>query len=131
MGRTGQGGAVYRGRLGPARTQGFSLGSLLVVVLVAGAVLIPAVKTIPSLLEYFSVKRAVSYAKQQASSKQEVASYFDKQAQIDRITVLRGDDLDIEENDSGGIRSVGFSYRSEVPIYGPLSFLITYSGTQY
>jgi len=104
---------------------------LLVVVLVAGGVLIPAVKTIPSLLEYFSVKRAVSYAKQQGGSKQEVASYFDKQAQIDRITVLRGDDLDIEENDSGGIRSVGFSYRSEVPIYGPLSFLITYSGTQY
>ncbi|WP_231907929.1 MULTISPECIES: DUF4845 domain-containing protein [Cupriavidus] len=111
--------------------RGFSLGTLLVVVLVAVGVVIPVIKTIPSLLEYFSVKRAVAYARQQASGKQEVAGYFDKQAQIDRITALRGDDLDIQESEGGGIGAVSFSYRSEVPIYGPLSFLITYSGTQY
>ena len=59
--------------------------------MVAVGVVIPVIKTIPSLLEYFSVKRAVAYARQQASGKQ-VAGYFDKQAQIDRITALRGDD---------------------------------------
>lgn len=134
MGRSGQvvGAVGGRARLaGNDRRRGFSMGSLLVVILVVGGVVIPAVRAIPSLLEYFSVKRAVSYAKQQASNKREIADYFSKQAQIDRITAVRSDDLDIHEDDNGTIRSVGFSYRNEVPLYGPLSLLITYSGTQY
>ncbi|WP_029044054.1 MULTISPECIES: DUF4845 domain-containing protein [Cupriavidus] len=128
------GGAVGGRRQRLARhsgQRGFSLGSLLVVILVVVGVVIPAIRAIPSLLEYFSVKRAVSYAKQQASNRREVADYFNKQAQIDRITAVRSDDLDIHEDDNGTIRSVGFSYRNEVPLYGPLSLLITYSGTQY
>lgn len=113
------------------RARGFSLGSLLVVILIVGGIVLPAVRAIPSLLEYFSVKRAASYAKQRAGNKREVAEYFDKQAQIDQIRALRGEDLTIQENDNGTIQSVTFSYRSEVPVYGPLSLLITYSGTQY
>ncbi|WP_370565032.1 DUF4845 domain-containing protein [Cupriavidus sp. UME77] len=121
-----------RARLaGRYKVRGFSLGSLLIVILIVGGIVIPAVRAIPSLLEYFSVKRAISYAKQQASNKREVADYFAKQAQIDRITAVRSDDLDIHEDDNGTIRSVGFSYRNEVPLYGPLSLMITYSGTQY
>ncbi|WP_420996372.1 DUF4845 domain-containing protein [Cupriavidus sp. 30B13] len=131
-GRTAGAAAGRRARLaGNGRQRGFSLGSLLVVILVVGGVVIPAIRAIPSVLEYFSVKRAVSYAKQQASNRREVADYFNKQAQIDRITAVRSDDLDIHEDDNGTIRSVGFSYRNEVPLYGPLSLLITYSGTQY
>jgi hypothetical protein len=60
----------------------------------------------------------------------DVAASFDKQAAIDRISSLKGEDLDIEEDETGRIRAVGFEYRTEVQIYGPLSFLITYSGTQ-
>ncbi|KJK26181.1 membrane protein [Burkholderiaceae bacterium 16] len=134
MGQSGRVVGAVRGRArlsGRSKPRGFSLGSLLIVILVVGGFVIPAVRAIPSLLEYFSVKRAVSYAKQQASNKREVADYFNKQAQIDRITAVRSDDLDIHEDDNGGIRSVGFSYRNEVPLYGPLSLLITYSGTQY
>ncbi|MGE8365743.1 DUF4845 domain-containing protein [Cupriavidus basilensis] len=134
MGQSGRVVGAVRGRArlsGSGKPRGFSLGSLLIVILVVGGIVIPAVRAIPSLLEYFSVKRAISYAKQQASNKREVADYFNKQAQIDRITAVRSDDLDINEDDNGGIRSVGFSYRNEVPLYGPLSLLITYSGTQY
>ncbi|MDF3835310.1 DUF4845 domain-containing protein [Cupriavidus basilensis] len=134
MGQSGQKVRVVRAQArlaGRNRPRGFSLGSLLVVILVVGGVVIPAVRAIPSLVEYFSIKRAVGYAKQQASNKREVADYFNKQAQIDRITAVRSDDLDIQEDDNGTIRSVGFSYRNEVPLYGPLSLLITYSGTQY
>ncbi len=123
----------YRGRVRVGvihKSRGFSLGSLLIAVIVVGAVAVPALKTIPSLIEYFSVKRAASYAKNTGTKRSEVAASFDKQASIDRITAIRGEDLDIEEDEAGRIRSVGFEYRAEVPIYGPLSFLITYSGTQ-
>jgi hypothetical protein len=112
------------------RAGGFSLGALLVVILIVGGLVIPAVRAIPSVLEYVSVKRAASYAKQRATNKREVVDYFDRQAQIDRISAVRGDDLNVREDENGAIRAVDFSYRSEVPLYGPLTLLITYSGTQ-
>ncbi|WP_237380144.1 DUF4845 domain-containing protein [Cupriavidus sp. SW-Y-13] len=126
----------FRGSRGCARagvtkkSRGFSMGSLLVILLLIIAVAIPALKSIPSVMEYFSVKRAVNYARDNSSNRKELAASFDKQASIDDIRSIHGEDLDITEDDTGRIRSVGFEYRTEVKIYGPLSFLITYSGTQ-
>ena len=136
MGQTGQSGRarnVGRGRVSPVRrrTEGFSLWTLLVVIFFVIGVALPALRAIPSLTEYFSVKRAASYAKQKATNKREVVEYFDKQATIDRIAVVRGEDLQIREDENGTIQSVDFAYRTEVPVYGPLSLLISYSGTQH
>lgn len=129
-------GQDFLGNRGKARvvvihkSRGFSLGSMLVVTALVLAVALPALKSIPSMLEYFSVKRATSYAKDRSSNRKDVAANFDKQAQIDNISSIRGEDLDVNEDETGRIRSIGFEYRTEVKIYGPLSFLITYSGTQ-
>ena len=112
------------------KSRGFSMGSLLVVVIIVGAVALPAMKSIPSLLEYFSVKRAVKYAMDSSNNRTEAIANFNKQAYIDRISSIKGEDLDVTEDEGGRIRSIGFEYRTEVPVYGPLSFLITYSGTQ-
>lgn len=137
MGQTGKGKGKVQGReYVPAWSRrrgqgGFSVWTLLVIVVFVIGVALPAVRSIPSLVEYFSVKRAASYAKQRAVNKREVVDYFDKQAVIDRIAVVKGEDLLIREDDNGNIRSVDFSYRTEVPVYGPLSLLITYSGTQH
>ncbi|CAG9181445.1 DUF4845 domain-containing protein [Cupriavidus respiraculi] len=131
MGRTGRKGRSGRTvGAGRRRAGGFSLGTLLVAIVVVGGLVIPAVRALPSVLEYFSVKRAAGYAKQRATNKREVVDYFDRQAQIDRISAVRGDDLTVREDENGAIRAVDFSYRSEVPLYGPLTLLITYSGTQ-
>lgn len=133
MGQFGKVGEKFpAGRLGHrARQGGFSLWTLLVIVVFVVGVAIPAIRSIPSMVEYFSVKRAASYAKQRAVNKREVVEYFDKQAIIDRIAAVKGEDLLIREDDNGAIQSVEFSYRTEVPVYGPLSLLITYSGTQH
>ncbi|AZG13976.1 DUF4845 domain-containing protein [Cupriavidus pauculus] len=112
------------------RSRGFSLGSMLVVVILIAAVALPALKSLPSAMEYFSVKRAINYARDRAMNRKDVAANFDRQAQIDNITSIRGEDLDVNEDETGRIRSIGFEYRTEVKVYGPLSFLITYSGTQ-
>ncbi|QEZ47248.1 DUF4845 domain-containing protein [Cupriavidus oxalaticus] len=137
MGQTGKGKGKEQGReYGQAGSRrrgqgGFSVWTLLVVVVFVIGVALPAVRSIPSLVEYFSVKRAASYAKQRAVNKREVVEYFDKQAVIDRIAAVKGEDLLVREDENGNIRSVDFSYRTEVPVYGPLSLLITYSGTQH
>lgn len=113
------------------KSRGFSMGSMLVVVIIVLAVVLPALKSIPSVMEYIAVKRAVNYAKDSSGgNRKDLAANFDKQAQIDDIHSIKGEDLDVIEDDSGRVRSVGFEYRTEVRIYGPLSFLITYSGTQ-
>lgn len=112
------------------KSRGFSLGSLLVVIVIVIAVVLPVVKAIPSVIEFFSVKRAVNYAKDRSANRKEVAANFNRQAQIDRIEAVKGEDLDVNEDDAGRIRSIDFSYRTEIPVYGPLSLLITYSGTQ-
>ncbi len=111
-------------------SRGFSLGSLLVVVIIVAAVALPALKSLPSVMEYFSVKRAVNYARDSSANRKELAANFDKQALIDNIHSLKGEDLDVFEDEGGRVRSVAFEYRTEVQIYGPLSFLITYTGTQ-
>lgn len=113
------------------RSRGFSMGSLLIVIVVLICVILPAVKSIPSVLEYFSVRRAVTFAKDHATNRKEVATYFDKQAQIDQISSVKGEDLDVQEDEGGRVRAIDFSYRTEIPVYGAVSLLITYSGTQH
>ncbi|NOV27430.1 DUF4845 domain-containing protein [Cupriavidus necator] len=131
MGRLGKVGASNHPARRRAGAGGFSVWTLLVIVVFVVGVALPALRAIPSLVEYFSVKRAAGYAKQRAANKREVVEFFEKQAAIDRITAVKGEDLLIREDDNGTIRSVDFSYRTEVPVYGPLSLLITYSGTQH
>lgn len=112
------------------RQSGFSLLGLIVTVLLVLAVFIPVLKTVPSLLEYQSVKRAAEHARMQGTSVTSAIAAFDKQAQVDGVTVVRGKDLDIQESAGGTIESVRFSYRSEILLYGPISLAIQYSGTQ-
>ena len=131
MGRFGKVGAANRPARRGGGAGGFSVWTLLVIVVFVVGVALPALRAIPSLVEYFSVKRAAGYAKQRAANKREVVEFFEKQAAIDRITAVKGEDLLIREDDNGTIQSVDFSYRTEVPVYGPLSLLITYSGTQH
>ncbi|WP_423197740.1 MULTISPECIES: DUF4845 domain-containing protein [unclassified Cupriavidus] len=116
-------GVIYKSR-------GFSIWSLLVIIVVLLCAVLPAVKSIPSVLEYFSVRRAVSFARDHATNRQEVATYFDKQAQIEQISSIKGEDLNVTEDDTGRVRAIDFSYRTVIPVYGSVSLLITYSGTQ-
>ncbi|MDF6804809.1 DUF4845 domain-containing protein, partial [Escherichia coli] len=76
-----------------------------------------------------AITRAVKQARERASTREEVASAFDKQAAIDDITSIKGEDLEVLDG-GGSIQAVRFSYKREVPLYGPIGLVITYSGTQ-
>ena len=111
------------------RRAGFSLLGLLVTVVLAVGVFVPLVKVVPSLLEYQSVKRAAYQARTEGSSAMAARAAFERQALVDGVEVVRGRDLDIQTNANGSVESVRFSYRREIPLYGPLSLAIQYSGT--
>ncbi|AXW62484.1 DUF4845 domain-containing protein [Ralstonia solanacearum] len=103
-------------------------GFLIAIVVIVTAVL-PAIRVIPSLMEYQSVQHAIKIARERAATRADVAIAFDKQAAIDDIQAIKGEDLEVIES-NGSVQMVRFSYKREVPLYGPLALLITYSGSQ-
>ncbi|MCL9847569.1 DUF4845 domain-containing protein [Ralstonia solanacearum P673] len=103
-------------------------GILIGIVLIITAVL-PAIRAIPSLMEYQAIHHAIKIAREKAATREDVAIAFDKQAAIDDIQAIKGRDLDVIES-GGSVQMVRFSYKREVPLYGPLALLITYTGSQ-
>lgn len=107
------------------RMQGVSfLGflSILILVFLIGTTIL---RSVPSYMEYQSVKRAVNWAKQNSNNRKDFLATFDKQAQLDRIEAITSKDLDIDESNGGMV--VGFKYRKEIELFGPISLLITYA----
>ncbi len=98
----------------------FSLGMLVLVAMVA-------MKVVPTAIEYFSIKKAISSAKNAGSTARDIESAFNKQAEVGYITSISGKDLVIENNGNG--IDVSFSYQKKIPLFGPASLLLEYEGT--
>ncbi|CAJ0801250.1 hypothetical protein LMG7141_03938 [Ralstonia condita] len=109
-------------------SHGITMFGILIGIIVLITAVLPAIRAIPSLMEYQAITRAVKQARDRGTSRQDVVGAFDKQAAIDDITSLKGDDLEVLDA-GGSIQAVHFSYKREIPLYGPISMVITYSGT--
>ena len=111
------------------QSRGITMFGMLIGIIVLITAVLPAIRSIPSLMEYQAITRAVKQARERASTREEVSNAFDKQAAIDDIKSIKGEDLEVL--DAGGtIQAVRFSYKREIPMYGPIGLVITYSGTQ-
>jgi hypothetical protein len=97
--------------------------SLGVIVLIA----MLAMKVVPTVIEYTSIKKAISVAKNGGTTANEIQSTFDKQADVGYITSITGKDLVITR-DNGEIE-VSFSYQKKIPLFGPATLLLEYEGT--
>ncbi|GCB02915.1 hypothetical protein PSUB009319_05460 [Ralstonia sp. SET104] len=102
---------------------------ILIGIIVLITFVLPAIRSVPSLMEYQAITRAVKQARERASTREEIANAFDRQAAIDDITSIKGEDLEVLDG-GGSIQAVRFSYKREIPLYGPIGLVITYSGTQ-
>ncbi|CAJ0818646.1 MULTISPECIES: DUF4845 domain-containing protein [Ralstonia] len=111
------------------QSRGISMFGILIGIIVLITFVLPAIRSVPSLMEYQAITRAVKQARERASTREEVSNAFDKQAAIDDIKSIKGEDLDVLDA-GGSIQAVRFSYKREIPLYGPIGLVITYSGTQ-
>jgi len=84
-------------------------------------------KVVPTVIEYTSIKKAISVAKNGGTTANEIQSTFDKQADVGYITSITGKDLVITR-DNGEIE-VSFSYQKKIPLFGPATLLLEYEGT--
>ena len=109
--------------------RGITLFGLLLWANVIGFLALVGMRVVPTVNEYFTIKRAVSkIAAEGLSSVPEIRSAFEKQTQIEySINSISAKDLDItKENDKVVIR---FAYDKEVEIMSPVYLLIKYEGS--
>ena len=109
--------------------RGVSLMALIAVLFILVIAGIFAMKVVPSFLEFRSAKTAINaIAKEkQGASVADIRKSFDARAQIDDITAIKSGDLEITKEGNEVI--VGFGYRKEVKLFGPLSLVIDYAAT--
>ena len=120
---------MHRAGLAARRARGITMCGFLIAIVVLVTAVLPAIRAVPSLLEYQAIHHAIKIARERAATRADVAIAFDKQAAIDDIQAIKGEDLEVIES-NGSVQMVRFSYKREVPLYGPLALLITYSGSQ-
>lgn len=110
----------------PHRERGLSLVGLVIVLALLSFVAIVVAKVAPTFVEYRAVQAAVKKAKAQANTVPEMQKAFDRSATIDDITAISGKDLDITKVNDDYV--IAFAYTKKVPLFGPVSLTIDYSG---
>ena len=106
---------------------GISLGGLIAGAIVFIILAAIGMKLLPSYLEFFAVKKAVSALASEArggTTVAEIRKGFDQRAMIDDINTVKGSDLEITK-DSGGIVIVA-GYRREIPLVANIGVYIDF-----
>jgi Tfp pilus assembly protein FimT len=104
---------------------GLSLLGLIFVLFLIVIVALFAMKIVPSFLEYRTAKSAIDAIARSAQSPQEARRAFENRSAIDDIKTIRPQDLEITRD--GNQLVIGFAYRKEVQLFGPVGLYIEYA----
>ncbi len=107
--------------------RGVSLSGLIVVLGVIIAISMLALKVIPSVLEYRSIKDAIVAAKATNGTPAEMRLAFNKNADINAVTTIEGKDLMITK--VNGETEVAFDYEQRISLFKNVALVIHYTGT--
>jgi hypothetical protein len=107
---------------------GFSLLGFVLLLAVIFGIGIIGMKSFPIVMENRAIAKAIVKAKAAGSTPAEIASAFNKAAQIDDISTITGNDLSFEKGKSGEME-VSFDYAKEVELAGPVSLLFRFKGS--
>ncbi len=113
------------------RQRGLSIVSLLLGCVVLVIVALVGIKVGPAYMEYATVKKDVAALVQsgeaRTASVAEIRKAFDRRAQVDDITAITSQDLDISKDGSDVV--ISFSYPKKVPLFSNVSLLIEFAGS--
>ena len=112
---------------GARRQRGFTLFSLLFWAIVVGFVALIGMRVLPTLNEYFTIKRAINKITSEGTTVPEIRNAFERQKDIEySITSISSKDLQItKENDK---IVVSFAYDKEIELMKPVFLLIKFEG---
>jgi hypothetical protein len=107
--------------------RGVTLFGLLFWAVVVGFLALIGMRVLPTLNEYFTIKRTINKIATEGSTVPEIRAAFERQKDIEySITSIGGKDLNItKENDKV---VVSFAYDKEVELVKPVYLLIKFEG---
>lgn len=107
--------------------RGFTLFGLLFWAIVVGILALIAMRVMPALNEYFTIKRTINKISSEGSTVPEIRNAFERQKAIEyAIQTIGGKDLSItKENDK---IVVSFAYDKEIELMKPVYLLIKFEG---
>jgi hypothetical protein len=108
------------------KQRGLSLLGLIIGGGVLVFVAIVGMKVTPAYIEYFTIQKHLRELARSpdAASVKEIQNAFDKRADIDDITALKGSDLEITKN--GNQVSISAYYEKKVPLFANVSALFEF-----
>ena len=109
-----------------ARQRGISIFTLIFILAVLAGVGAVLLKAFPSIVEYQAVVKAVNKAARDGANVAEVRRSFDKAAEIDAITSITGQDLEVVKEGDNFL--VSFAYDKEFHMFGPAWLTLKYRG---
>jgi uncharacterized membrane protein YhiD involved in acid resistance len=113
-----------------SRQRGITLFGLLLWAIVVGFLALIGMRVLPTLNEYFTIKRTVNKIVTEGSTVPEIRAAFERQKDIEySITTISGKDLTVtKENDKV---VVSFAYDKEVELVKPVFLLIKFEGRSH
>lgn len=109
------------------KQRGLSLIGLIFTLGIVALIAIVGIKVVPTISEYFNIKKAIQVAKQSGPAARDIQATFEKQADVSYIDAITSKDLVITRNGEGV--EVSFAYSKKIPLVGPASLLLEYEGT--
>jgi beta-lactam-binding protein with PASTA domain len=106
--------------------RGITFLGLIFVGAVFGSLALIGMQVFPTTVEFMAIQKAVKKAAA-GSTVAEVRTIFDKAAQIDDISSIKGADLEVTK--SGDKVVVNFAYQREMHLAGPAYLLLKYQGS--
>lgn len=106
--------------------RGITFLGLIFVGAVLGSLILVGMQVFPTTVEFMAIQKAVKKAAA-GSTVAEVRTIFDKAAQIDDISSIKGADLEVTK--SGDQVVVNFAYQREMHLAGPAYLLLKYQGS--
>ena len=109
------------------RQRGLSLIGLIFVGLIVVALIALGFKTVPAVIEYIAIERAIQKIKNEGSTVRDIQAAFERHRTIDDITSITSNDLDITKE--GDKIVISYAYQKKIPILDNVSLVIDFAGT--
>jgi hypothetical protein len=109
------------------RQRGLSIIGLIFIGLIVVGLLAIGFKTVPAVIEYIAIERAVQKIKNEGTTVSDIKTAFSRHATIDDITSIGPQDLDITKE--GDQIVISYAYQKKIPILDNVSLVIDFAGT--
>ncbi len=109
---------------------GVTLTGLMVSSVLIAIVALFGLKVVPEVMEYRTIMDAikkVASASNASTSVADVRKAFDRQADVDYIASLKGEDLEVTKD--GAVIVISFEYEKRIPLVANATLLLDFTGS--